>query len=106
MTSGWMGEDDDVCRVQLLSERRQACEGTDADVLVWTNHRFIEWARSVDLVEYAENLRCSGVHGALAVLEGSFGGDTMGTALGVPMSKGILRRHLAAELEALVVPSR
>lgn len=48
----------------------------------------------------------SGVHGALVVLEPSFNGDTMATALGIPPSKNIIRRHLAAELEALVLPAR
>lgn len=31
----------------------------DADPLVWTNHRFIRWARSIDLGEYADNLKGS-----------------------------------------------
>jgi len=48
----------------------------------------------------------SGVHGALVVLEPSFNGDTMATALGIPPSKNIIRRHLATELEALVLPAR
>lgn len=29
----------------------------DADPLVWTNQRFIRWARAIDLVEYADNLK-------------------------------------------------
>lgn len=29
----------------------------DADPLVWTNQRFIRWARSIDLGEYADNLK-------------------------------------------------
>lgn len=48
----------------------------------------------------------SGVHGGLVVLEPSFNGDTMATALGIPASKNIIRRHLTAELEALVLPAR
>jgi hypothetical protein len=48
----------------------------------------------------------SGVHGALVVLEESFTGDTMASALGIPNSKTIIRRHLATELEALVGPAR
>ncbi|KAH6920190.1 hypothetical protein HPB50_028822 [Hyalomma asiaticum] len=35
------------------------------DVSLWTNHRVMEWLRTVDLSEYAPNLRGSGVHGAL-----------------------------------------
>lgn len=30
----------------------------------------------------------------------------MATALGIPASKNIIRRHLTAELEALVLPAR
>lgn len=36
-------------------------------VALWTNHRVMEWLRTVDLSEYAPNLRGSGVHGALIV---------------------------------------
>jgi hypothetical protein len=48
----------------------------------------------------------SGVHGALVVLEPSFNGETMATALGIPPSKNIIRRHLTTELEALILPAR
>ncbi|CAG9824872.1 unnamed protein product [Phaedon cochleariae] len=91
---------------QALALRRHQCENVDADPLVWTNQRFIRWARSIDLAEYAENLKDSGVHGGLVVLEPSFNGDTMATALGIPASKNIIRRHLTAELESLVLPAR
>ncbi|XP_048521584.1 kazrin isoform X2 [Dendroctonus ponderosae] len=91
---------------QALALRRHQCENMDADPLVWTNQRFIRWARSIDLGEYADNLKDSGVHGGLVVLEPSFNGDTMATALGIPASKNIIRRHLTAELEALVLPAR
>ncbi|XP_026671665.1 uncharacterized protein LOC108627785 isoform X1 [Ceratina calcarata] len=91
---------------QALAVRRHQCEQVDTDPLVWTNQRFIRWARNIDLAEYAENLKDSGVHGALVVLEPSFTGDTMATALGIPPAKHMIRRHLTAELEALVVPAR
>ncbi|CAH1982383.1 unnamed protein product [Acanthoscelides obtectus] len=91
---------------QALAVRRHQCENMDADPLVWTNQRFIRWARSIDLGEYADNLKDSGVHGGLVVLEPSFNGDTMATALGIPASKSIIRRHLTAELDALVLPAR
>ncbi|XP_029043466.1 kazrin isoform X13 [Osmia bicornis bicornis] len=90
---------------QALAIRRHQCEQVDTDPLVWTNQRFIRWARNIDLTEYAENLKDSGVHGALVVLEPSFTGDTMATALGIPPAKHMIRRHLTAELEALVVPA-
>lgn len=37
------------------------------DPTLWTNHRVMEWLRSIDLSEYAANLRGSGVNGALIV---------------------------------------
>lgn len=40
---------------------------TPSEVQQWTNHRVMEWLRSVDLAEYAPNLRGSGVHGGLMV---------------------------------------
>ncbi|XP_016837238.1 kazrin-A isoform X2 [Nasonia vitripennis] len=91
---------------QALAVRRHNCEQVDADPLVWTNQRFIRWARNIDLAEYADNLKDSGVHGALVVLEPSFTGDTMATALGIPPAKHMIRRHLTAELEAIVLPAR
>ncbi|XP_057327867.1 kazrin isoform X7 [Microplitis mediator] len=91
---------------QALAVRRHQCEQVDEDPLVWTNQRFIRWARNIDLAEYADNLKDSGVHGALVVLEPSFTGDTMATALGIPPAKHMIRRHLTAELEALVLPAR
>ncbi|XP_046469763.1 kazrin isoform X9 [Neodiprion pinetum] len=91
---------------QALAVRRHQCEQVDADPLVWTNQRFIRWARNIDLTEYAENLKDSGVHGALVVLEPSFTGEMMATALGIPPAKHMIRRHLTAELEALVLPAR
>lgn len=42
---------------QSLVLRRMQCENVDADPIVWTNHRFIRWARSIDLGEYADNLK-------------------------------------------------
>lgn len=51
------------------------------------------------------SLADSGVHGGF-VLEPSFTGDTMATALGIPQSKNIIRRHLATEFDNLVLPAR
>ena len=42
---------------QIICERRQRSELTGNDVLVWTNARFVHWARSIDLGEYADNLK-------------------------------------------------
>ncbi|XP_014677859.1 PREDICTED: liprin-beta-1-like [Priapulus caudatus] len=53
-----------------LRRRPTDMEGVDndpRDVMLWTNHRVMEWLRTADLSEYAPNLRGSGVHGALIV---------------------------------------
>ena len=42
---------------QALTMRRVQCENVDADPIVWTNQKFIRWARSIDLGEYADNLK-------------------------------------------------
>ncbi|XP_070140167.1 kazrin isoform X4 [Drosophila kikkawai] len=91
---------------QTLAMRRVQSESVDTDPIVWTNQRFIRWVRSIDLGEYADNLKDSGVHGGLVVLEPSFSGDTMATALGIPPSKNIIRRHLNTEFDALILPAR
>lgn len=111
---------------QALAMRRIQCESVNADPIVWTNQKIIRWARSIDLGEYADNLKGkwnsfqlekyflnlffaltdSGVHGGLIVLEPSFSGDTMATAMGIPSSKNIIRRHLCTEFDALVLPAR
>ncbi|ESO90453.1 hypothetical protein LOTGIDRAFT_123261 [Lottia gigantea] len=91
---------------EALTERRSVCEESNTDPLVWTNKRIIKWIQSIDLGEYSENLKESGIHGALMVLEPSFTGDTLATALGIPPSKSYIRRHLNSELESLIKPAR
>ncbi|XP_052438043.1 liprin-beta-1b isoform X2 [Carassius gibelio] len=73
-----------------------------AEVSQWTNHRVMEWLRSVDLAEYAPNLRGSGVHGGLMVLEPRFNVETMALLLNIPPNKTLLRRHLATHFNLLV----
>ncbi|NWR77745.1 LIPB1 protein, partial [Centropus unirufus] len=75
---------------------------TPAEVTQWTNHRVMEWLRSVDLAEYAPNLRGSGVHGGLMVLEPRFNVETMAQLLNIPPNKTLLRRHLATHFNLLI----
>lgn len=75
---------------------------TPSEVQQWTNHRVMEWLRSVDLAEYAPNLRGSGVHGGLMVLEPRFNVETMAQLLNIPSSKTLLRRHLATHFNLLI----
>ncbi|KAM4553394.1 liprin-beta-1b isoform 3-T3 [Fundulus diaphanus] len=75
---------------------------TPAEISQWTNHRVMEWLRSVDLAEYAPNLRGSGVHGGLMVLEPRFNVETMALLLNIPPNKTLLRRHLATHFSLLI----
>ncbi|XP_043823816.1 liprin-beta-1 isoform X6 [Dromiciops gliroides] len=75
---------------------------TPSEVSQWTNHRVMEWLRSVDLAEYAPNLRGSGVHGGLMVLEPRFNVETMAQLLNIPSNKTLLRRHLATHFNLLI----
>ncbi|KAM9545003.1 liprin-beta-2 isoform 8-T8 [Salvelinus alpinus] len=73
-----------------------------SEVIQWSNHRVMEWLRAVDLAEYAPNLRGSGVHGGLIILELRFSSDTLAMLLNIPPQKTLLRRHLATAFTALV----
>ncbi|XP_067855306.1 liprin-beta-1b isoform X10 [Heptranchias perlo] len=77
---------------------------TPAEVSQWTNHRVMEWLRSADLAEYAPNLRGSGVHGGLMVLEPRFNVETLAMLLNIPPNKTLLRRHLATHFNLLIGP--
>ncbi|KAG9338133.1 hypothetical protein JZ751_027105 [Albula glossodonta] len=75
---------------------------SSSEVVQWSNHRVMEWLRSVDLAEYAPNLRGSGVHGGLIILEPRFNSDTLAMLLNIPPQKTLLRRHLATNFNSLV----
>uniref|UniRef100_A0A665T8L1 PPFIA binding protein 2 n=1 Tax=Echeneis naucrates TaxID=173247 RepID=A0A665T8L1_ECHNA len=75
---------------------------TPSEVVQWSNHRVMEWLRSVDLAEYAPNLRGSGVHGGLIMLEPRFNSDTLAMLLNIPPQKTLLRRHLTTNFNSLV----
>uniref|UniRef100_A0A8D0GBY2 PPFIA binding protein 2 n=1 Tax=Sphenodon punctatus TaxID=8508 RepID=A0A8D0GBY2_SPHPU len=84
--------------------RRPADENniSPSEVVQWSNHRVMEWLRSVDLAEYAPNLRGSGVHGGLIILEPRFNGDALAMLLNIPPQKTLLRRHLTSNFNVLV----
>nr|XP_061798409.1 liprin-beta-2-like isoform X3 [Nerophis lumbriciformis] len=73
-----------------------------SEVTQWSNHRVMEWLRSVDLAEYAPNLRGSGVHGGLIMLEPGFNADTLAMLLNIPPHKTLLRRHLRTNFNNLL----
>jgi len=62
----------------------------------------MEWLRQVDLAEYAPNLRGSGVHGALIILEPKFNSELLAALLSIPPSKSLLRRHLNIHFSTLI----
>ncbi|CAF0918897.1 unnamed protein product [Adineta ricciae] len=72
------------------------------EIIYWSNHRVMEWLRSIDLAEYAPNLRGSGVCGALIILELRFNVSTLAEILSIPLSKTLLRRHLAMQFQELI----
>ncbi|MEE6499152.1 hypothetical protein FKM82_003343 [Ascaphus truei] len=84
--------------------RRPANENSvsPSEVVQWSNHRVMEWLRSVDLAEYAPNLRGSGVHGGLIILEPRFNSDTLAMLLNIPPQKTLLRRHLKTNFSMLI----
>ncbi|XP_069479697.1 liprin-beta-2 isoform X7 [Ambystoma mexicanum] len=86
--------------------RRPADENniSPSEVVQWSNHRVMEWLRSVDLAEYAPNLRGSGVHGGLIILEPRFNADTLAMLLNIPPLKTLLRRHLTTNFHMLIGP--
>lgn len=73
-----------------------------SQISLWTNHRVMDWLRVVDLCEYAPNLRGSGVHGGLMVLEPRFSAEILASILSIPSNKSLLRRHLNTHFVALV----
>ncbi|XP_033753003.1 liprin-beta-1-like isoform X3 [Pecten maximus] len=91
---------------QCLRRRPSPDEGQlqniPGGVVLWTNHRVMEWLRTIDLSEYAPNLRGSGVHGALMVLEPRFNAELFSQLLSIPTNKTLLRRHLNTHFVALI----
>lgn len=91
---------------QCLRRRPSPDEGQlqniPGDVALWTNHRVMEWLRTIDLSEYAPNLRGSGVHGAIMVLEPRFCAELFAQLLSIPSNKTLLRRHLNTHFIALI----
>ncbi|XP_064603537.1 liprin-beta-1-like isoform X2 [Liolophura sinensis] len=77
-------------------------QGKPQYVALWTNHRVMEWLRTIDLSEYAPNLRGSGVHGALMILEPRFNAELFAQILSIPTNKTLLRRHLNTHFVALI----
>ncbi|XP_025405556.1 liprin-beta-2-like isoform X2 [Sipha flava] len=84
--------------------RRSSINKNDDDcgLSLWTTHRVMEWLCSVNLAEYASNLRGSGVHGGLIVYDDRFTSDLLADILFIQQSKTLLRRHLSIQFNQLI----
>ncbi|GFR70337.1 liprin-beta-1 [Elysia marginata] len=85
-------------------EPQHSTRAIPGEVVLWTNHRVMEWLRTIDMSEYAPNLRGSGVHGALMILEPRFNAELFAVLLSMPPSKTLLRRHLNTHFISLIGP--
>jgi len=74
----------------------------DSNLELWTTHRVMEWLCSVNLAEYASNLRGSGVHGGLIVYDDRFTSDLLADILFIQQNKTLLRRHLSIQFGQLL----
>ncbi|KAL3842973.1 hypothetical protein ACJMK2_020941 [Sinanodonta woodiana] len=91
-----------MCLRRRPTQDEGALINVPGEVALWTNHRVMEWLRTIDLSEYAPNLRGSGVHGALLVLEPRFNAELFAQLLSIPGNKTLLRRHLSTHFVALI----
>ena len=68
----------------------------------WSLYRIMEWLRSIELAEFAPNLRGSGIHGGLICHEPGFGADHFAALLDMSAKKTLLRKHLQTNFNALL----
>uniref|UniRef100_A0A914X828 SAM domain-containing protein n=1 Tax=Plectus sambesii TaxID=2011161 RepID=A0A914X828_9BILA len=87
---------------KLLEERRRACENSYRDVLVWSCDRMARWVDSVGLGQYADNLKESGVHGALIALDDTFDALSLALTLQIPTQDQQARQSLQREFSSLL----
>lgn len=71
-------------------------------MLVWSTERVARWVESIGLSQYAENLRESGVHGALISLDDTFDAQSLALTLQIATSDTSSRQLLARQFEQLI----
>lgn len=91
---------------ETLGKRKEKCDEYNHDPLVWSNERVIRWCDSIKLKEHSSNLRSTGVHGGLLVLNHSFGPEELAALLNIPGEEANLRKHLVGELSSLMINAR
>lgn len=80
------------------------CTVHPGEVCRWTQHQVMEWLRRIELPEYASNIRGSGIHGALIILEDRFNASSLASVLNIPQNRSLLRRHLQTKFQELIGP--
>ena len=60
--------------------------------MVWSNERVMCWVQTLGLKEYADNLRESGVHGALLALDDTFDYTDLALLLQIPNQNTQVKR--------------
>ncbi|KAM8823990.1 liprin-alpha-3 isoform 2-T2 [Synchiropus picturatus] len=85
-----------------LERRREESVHQNKDVMVWSNERVMCWVQSIGLKEYADNLRESGVHGALLALDDTFDYTDLALLLQVPNQNTQARQQLEQEYNSLI----
>ena len=76
-------------------------ESLNTEPVFWDNDRMYTWLQSVNLMEYADQVLSSGVHGALVCLEPSFTYETLAYIMNIPQNSTEHRRSLRRHLESL-----
>ncbi|KAK2833043.1 hypothetical protein Q5P01_016932 [Channa striata] len=85
-----------------LERRREDSAHQNKDVMVWSNERVMCWVQTIGLKEYADNLRESGVHGALLALDDTFDYTDLALLLQIPNQNTQARQLLEQEYNSLI----
>ncbi|XP_037647864.1 liprin-alpha-3 isoform X1 [Sebastes umbrosus] len=85
-----------------LERRREESVHHNKDVMVWSNERVMCWVQAIGLKEYGDNLRESGVHGALLALDDTFDYTDLALLLQVPNQNTQARQLLEQEYNSLI----
>ncbi|XP_070837094.1 liprin-alpha-3 [Chaetodon trifascialis] len=85
-----------------LERRREESAHQNKDVMVWSNERVMCWVQTLGLKEYADNLRESGVHGALLALDDTFDYTDLALLLQIPNQNTQARQLLEQEYNSLI----
>uniref|UniRef100_A0AAY4E002 SAM domain-containing protein n=1 Tax=Denticeps clupeoides TaxID=299321 RepID=A0AAY4E002_9TELE len=85
-----------------MEQRREECQHDIKDTLVWTNDQVIQWAQTIGLKEYSNNLLESGVHGALIALDENFDHNGLALILQIPTQNTQARQVLEREFNNML----